>query len=198
MRKQNSTQHTREKRLESVFTKLLGEIEPNTLRQGVKETPLRAAKAMLFATQGYDQDPTSALKCFEVGAESFDEMVMVKDIPFYSRCEHHLEPIIGRATIGYLPDGKIVGLSKLARVTDIFARRLQVQERMTVDIASCIMGALSPRGVGVQIRARHLCMEARGVCKHGCVTVTNALQGNFRDRDVRKEFLKLAESNAAI
>jgi len=128
------------------------------LREGLRETPARVAKAWDHWLGGYEIDPHALMKSFEDGAEGYDEMVLVKDIPFYSMCEHHLAPFFGRATIGYLPQGKVVGLSKLARVVDAYARRLQVQERMTVDISQCVMNALAPLGVGVLIRARHLCM----------------------------------------
>lgn len=182
-----------------LFQRILGHVEPNSTREGLNETPMRAAKALLDATSGYDQDPFEVLKVFGDGAEGYDEVVLVKDIPFYSKCEHHLETIIGRASIGYIPTGAIVGLSKLARVTDVFARRLQVQERMTVEIAGVLQTALKPRGVAVQIRARHMCIESRGICKHGTVTTTNCLLGVFREQsDARAEIMSMLASDAAI
>lgn len=199
MRQQSQTNEQRTETVAEIFRRLLGEIEPQPDRTGIFETPERAARALLTATSGYDADPGEVLKVFTDGAEDCDEMVMVKDIPFYSRCEHHLETIIGRATIAYIPTGKIVGLSKLARLTDIFAKRLQVQERMTTQIAHTLYAELQPAGVAVQLRARHMCMEARGVCKHGTVTTTQSLLGVFRnDPNVRREFLSLAASEAAI
>lgn len=186
-------------RLQPLMCSVVEELDPYTKREGLAETPLRAAKALLFATGGYDEDPYELLKVFADGANSYDEMVLVKDIPFYSTCEHHLETIIGRATVGYVPNGSIVGLSKLSRVVGVFARRLQVQERMTTDIADTLMTALLPLGVGVQLRARHMCMERRGVCQQGHVTVTTALRGAMFDNpDARAEFLALAKSDAAL
>lgn len=179
--------------------KLLQDIEgfnpdmENGVRGGLQETPMRVAKAWEHWTSGYHIDPADVLKTFEDGAEGVDEMVLVKDIPFYSHCEHHMAPIFGTATIAYLPYGKIVGLSKLSRLLDIFARRLQVQERLTCQVADALMEHLQPRGCGVVIRARHLCMESRGVCQQGHHTVTSALRGLFKDdQSVRSEFLALA------
>jgi GTP cyclohydrolase I len=133
------------------------------------------------------------MKTFEDGAEGADEMVVVKDIPFYTHCEHHMAPFFGTATIAYLPDKKIVGLSKLNRVLDAYARRLQVQERLTCQVADAIMNNLSPLGCGVVIKARHLCMESRGVCQQGHHTITSALRGLFKEESaVRSEFMALA------
>jgi GTP cyclohydrolase I len=138
-------------------------------------------------------DPKALLKVFEDGAEQYDQMVVVKDIPIYSHCEHHLAPIFGTATIAYIPNGKIVGLSKLSRLADGFARRLQVQERLTNQIADSLMKELDPIGVGVIIKARHLCMESRGICQQGHHTITTALRGAIKDEDqVRAEFLQIA------
>lgn len=177
-----------------------GEQHPlKDLRPGVVETPKRAMKAWLDKTAGYAIDPKSLLKEFEDGAEGCDEMVIVKDIPIYSMCEHHLETIFGKATIAYIPNGKVVGLSKLSRVANAFARRLQVQERLTNQIAECLDEALDPLGVGVIIRARHMCMEARGVCQQGHHTVTCALRGAIKDDPtVRAEFMAHAQSNSAL
>lgn len=163
------------------------------LREGLQETPDRVAKAWAFWLSGYDRDPAEVLKVFEDGAEGYDEMVMVKDIPVYSKCEHHLADIFGTATIAYIPNGKVVGLSKLSRLTDIFARRLQVQERLTSQIANALHEHLEPKGCGVIIRARHMCMESRGLCQQGHHTITSALRGVIKaDPVARAEFLKLA------
>jgi GTP cyclohydrolase I len=133
------------------------------------------------------------LKVFEDGAEKHDQMITVKDIPIYSHCEHHMAPIFGTVTISYIPDGKIVGLSKLSRLANIYARRLQVQERMTDQIADALYGNLQPVGVGVMVKARHLCMESRGVCQQGHHTITTALRGALKDGAPREEFLRLAQ-----
>lgn len=179
--------------LSATMRQLLGAVDPNPFRGGVAETPERAAKAWQEWTSGYAMDPAEILKTFEDGAKGCDEMVVVQGIPIYSHCEHHLAPIFGHATIGYLPDQKIVGLSKLNRLADMFARRLQVQERMTTQIADALMKHLQPRGVGVVIKARHFCMESRGVKQSGSVTTTSAMLGLFRsDATVRGEFLALA------
>jgi len=157
------------------------------------ETPSRVAKAWKFWGSGYEQNPADVLKTFEDGAEGCDEMVFVRNIPFYTHCEHHMAPFFGTATIAYLPDKRIVGLSKLSRVLDIFARRLQVQERLTQQVADALMTHLQPLGCGVVITARHLCMESRGVCKQGHDTRSSALRGIFKtERDVRAEFLALS------
>lgn len=166
---------------------------PNTLREGLHETPARVAKAWEFWTRGYGMRAEDILKSFEDGSEGYDEMVLVKDIPIYSKCEHHLADIFGTATIAYIPEGRVVGLSKLSRLADMFARRLQVQERLTVQIADALNEHLKPKGVGVVIRARHMCMESRGVSQQGHHTVTSALRGVFRDDPAaRAEFLQMA------
>lgn len=163
-------------------------------REGLLETPKRVAKALSFWTQGYSQDPVEILKTFEDGAENCDEMVIVRDIPFYSKCEHHMADIFGTASIAYIPDGRIVGLSKLNRLLDVFARRLQVQERLTNQIADALTSALEPKGVGVVIRARHMCMESRGVCQQGHHTITSALRGVLKtDPAARAEFMSLVK-----
>jgi len=172
---------------------LLHAVEPDSQREGIQETPERVAKAWTFWTSGYAVDIESLLKTFEDGSENYDEMVIVKDIPIYSKCEHHLADIFGTATIAYIPKGKVVGLSKLSRLADAFARRLQVQERLTVQIADAIEKHLQPKGVGVVIRARHMCMESRGICQQGHHTITSALRGVLRsDASARQEFLRLA------
>lgn len=172
---------------------ILNQIDPDPKRGGIEETPMRVAKAMEFWTSGYDKDPASVLKVFEDGGEGYDEMVMVKDIPIYSQCEHHLAAIFGTATIAYIPNGKIVGLSKLSRLADIFARRLQVQERLTAQIADALWKHLEPKGVGVILKCRHLCMESRGLCQQGHHTVTSALRGVMSTGDPRAEFLELVK-----
>ena len=168
-------------------------LDPNWQREGLEETPDRVAKAWEFWTRGYREDPAAILKVFEDGADHYDEMVLVKDIPLYSKCEHHLADIFGTACVAYIPNGKIVGLSKLSRLVDCFARRLQVQERLTVQVADAIQEHLQPKGVGVLIRARHMCMESRGICQQGHHTVTTALRGVLKTQhEVRAEFLALA------
>jgi GTP cyclohydrolase I len=162
----------------------------NPDRPGLVETPARVAKAWKHWTSGYAIDPASVLKTFEDGAEGSDEMVIVKGIPLYSHCEHHLAAIFGTATVAYIPDGRIVGLSKISRLVDVFARRLQVQERMTVQIADALVEHLAPRGVGVRISARHLCMESRGICQQGHHTITTALRGVLFEGAPRAEFLQ--------
>ncbi len=174
----------------------LQHIEGNaTLREGLEETPARAAKAFAHWFSGYDVDIPGLLKVFEDGAEGYDEMVIVKDIPIYSKCEHHMADIFGTITIAYIPDGKIVGLSKLSRLADAFARRLQVQERLTNQVAEALMEHLAPKGVGVIMKARHMCMESRGLCQQGHHTITSALRGVLKeDRAARSEFMLLANS----
>lgn len=162
-------------------------------REGLQETPRRFREAWEFCTSGYDQNPAEILKCFGDGAVGYDEMVIVRDIPIYSLCEHHLAPFWGKAHIGYLPDRKIVGLSKFARLCDVFSRRLQVQERLTTQIARTIQDVLEPKGTGVVIECRHMCMESRGVRTPGTITTTSAMYGSFRQSPVRSEFLSLLQ-----
>jgi GTP cyclohydrolase I len=172
------------------FLTSLGE-DPD--RPGLLETPARVSRAWRQWSAGYGQDPVALLKAFEDGAEQYDELMIVRGIPVYSHCEHHLAPFFGTATIGYVPNGKIVGLSKLTRMTDCFARRLQVQERMTIQIADALMTALAPKAVGVIVRCRHLCMESRGIRTQGEETVTSAALGEMRSNlALRTEFLALA------
>lgn len=162
-------------------------------REGLKETPKRFLSAWKEWMAGYEGDPKTVLKCFTDGAANYDEMVVQRNIPFYSHCEHHLAPFFGTITIGYIPKKRVVGLSKLSRLADIFARRLQVQERMTTQIAQALMEALEPLGVAVFVRARHLCMESRGIAKQGHVAETCALRGVFITKpEARAEFLSLA------
>lgn len=163
-------------------------------REGLKNTPERAAKAMQFLTQGYSQDAAAILKS-AMFKESYNEMVIVKDIELYSLCEHHLLPFFGKAHIAYIPDGHIVGLSKLPRVVDVFARRLQVQERLTEQILECINTTLKPLGVAVVIEASHMCMMMRGVQKQNSTTTTSGFRGAFEKIETRSEFLKLISSS---
>lgn len=165
----------------------LGE-DPN--REGLLNTPERASKAMQFLTQGYHQNAEKILKS-AMFKESYDEMVIVKDIEIYSLCEHHLLPFFGKAHIAYIPNGYIVGLSKIPRIVDIFARRLQVQERLTEQILECINNTLKPQGVAVVIEAAHMCMMMRGVQKQNSVTTTSGFRGAFQNIETRTEFLKL-------
>jgi GTP cyclohydrolase I len=186
-------EQTAEAGIEDHIVRLLQYVGEDPKRGGLAETPARVAKAWAFWCSGYGTDIKSLMKTFEDGAEGADEMVVVKDIPFYTHCEHHMAPFFGTATIAYLPDKKIVGLSKLNRVLDAYARRLQVQERLTCQVADAIMNNLSPLGCGVVIKARHLCMESRGVCQQGHHTITSALRGLFKEESaVRSEFMALA------
>lgn len=179
--------------IEDNIRRLLQYVGEDPARGGLVETPKRVAKAWAEWCAGYNQSPAEILKTFEDGAEGVDEMVVVKDIPFYTHCEHHMAPFFGTATIGYLPNKKIVGLSKLSRLLDIYARRLQVQERLGCQVADALMEHLGALGCGVVIKARHLCMESRGVKKQGHSTTTSALRGLFKDDPaVRSEFLALA------
>lgn len=179
---------------EDNITRLLQFVGENPLRGGLKETPARVVKAWKHWCGGYALDAKDILKVFEDGGEKYDQMVTVKDIPFYSHCEHHLAAIFGTASISYIPNGKIVGLSKLSRLVDMYARRLQVQERLTAQIADALDTQLKPKGVGVLVRARHMCMESRGVCQQGHHTITTALRGAIaRQPDAKAEFLRLAE-----
>lgn len=178
---------------EDNVTRMLQFIGEDVGREGLAETPKRVAKAWAHWASGYNVDPADILKTFEDGASGVNEMVMVRDIPFYTHCEHHLAPFFGRATVAYIPNGKIVGLSKLNRLVDCFARRLQVQERLTTQIADAINDHLQPLGVGVVVKARHLCMESRGVCQQGHETITSALRGALFEGPARQEFLSLAK-----
>ncbi len=159
-------------------------------REGLVKTPERIAKALQFITQGYNEDAKAILNSAKFH-ESYSEMVIVKDIELYSMCEHHMLPFFGKAHIAYIPNGYITGLSKIARVVDCFARRLQVQERMTHQILDAIQETLNPQGVAVVIEAKHLCMMMRGVSKQNSVTTTSAFSGQFEKNETRSEFLKL-------
>ena len=173
----------------------LGAIGEDPDREGLLKTPERVAKAMLYLTQGYQQDAAAILQgaLFE---ESYDEMILVKDIEIYSMCEHHMVPFFGRAHVAYIPDRHIVGLSKIPRVVDVFARRLQVQERLTLQIRDAIEEALKPQGVAVVIEATHLCMVMRGVQKQNSITTTSSMSGPFLDNThTRAEFMRLIQGS---
>jgi GTP cyclohydrolase IA len=172
------------------YRNVLEKIGEDPHREGLLKTPERVAKAMQYLTKGYQEDGAAILRSamFE---EKYSEMVLVKDIELYSLCEHHMLPFIGKAHIAYIPNGKIVGLSKIPRIVDVFARRLQVQERLTDEILHCINETLHPLGVGVVIECMHLCMMMRGVQKQNSVTTTSAFTGQFRQPETRAEFLNL-------
>ena len=177
--------------LEENYYELLKNLGEDPDREGLVKTPYRASEAMRFMTRGYSQDVKSIVNG-AIFHEDSDDMIIVRDIEFFSLCEHHLIPFFGYANIAYIPDGRIIGLSKLARITDMFARRLQVQERMTVDIANAIQEVLKPKGVAVVLEAKHLCMMARGVEKQSSDMVTSHVLGVFRsDRATRAEFMNL-------
>jgi GTP cyclohydrolase I len=176
--------------LEELTRELLVRLGEDPTREGLLRTPERYAKAYQYLTKGYNEDPAAVLKdaLFTV---DYDEMVIVKDIEMFSLCEHHLLPFFGKVHIAYIPKGKVLGLSKLPRLVEVFARRLQVQERLTVEIAESIQHAIQPMGVGVVIEARHLCMMMRGVEKQHSATVTSSMLGAFRAQQTRQEFLSL-------
>ena len=178
---------------ESIIQELLLELGEDPQREGLLETPARVMKAWRHWTNGYELAAADVLKTFEDGAEGTDELVIVRDIQLYSHCEHHMAPFFGKAHVGYIPNKRIVGLSKLARVVDIFSHRLQVQERLTNQIANAIDEVLEPLGVAVVIEATHFCMCSRGVNKQGSTTVTSALRGAIKDKPAaRAEFMALA------
>ncbi len=176
------------------FAEIISGIGEDVSRDGLLKTPVRAAKAMQFLTQGYDLSAENILRS-AMFAEDYSEMVIVKDIEFYSLCEHHVLPFFGKAHVAYIPDGYIVGLSKIPRVIEVFSRRLQVQERLTDQILQAIQKTLNPLGVAVVIEARHMCMMMRGVQKQSSVTTTSAFTGAFKSERTRNEFLKLITSN---
>jgi GTP cyclohydrolase I len=177
---------------EEIFANLIARFGENPLREGLRETPKRATKAWQFWCSGYEQSVAEVLKVFEDGSEDYDQLVFQANIPVYSTCEHHLASMFGLAHVAYIPNGGVIGLSKLSRVVDIFARRLQVQERMTKQVADALMECLSPKGVGVVMQLRHMCMESRGIQRAGTVTVTSALRGCIKDEpECRAEFMAL-------
>ncbi len=181
---------------ESAITKVLELVGEDPTREGLLKTPSRVAKAWDFLTEGYRQDPKEILNQ-ALFTSSNDEMVVVRDIEFYSTCEHHMLPIIGRAHVAYIPDGKVVGLSKIPRIVNLFARRLQIQEQMTEQIADAISETINPKGVAVVLHARHMCMEMRGVQKINSTTVSSALRGLFKsDQRTRNEFYNIINTPA--
>ena len=177
-------------RLQQHYAQVLSLIGEDPKREGLLKTPLRVAKAMQFLTKGYNEDPEAILRSamFE---EDYQQMVIVKDIDFFSMCEHHMLPFFGNAHVGYIPNRYITGLSKLPRVVDVFARRLQVQERLTTQIKECIQNTLNPLGVIVVIEAQHMCMQMRGVEKQNSLTTTSDFTGAFEESTTREEFLNL-------
>lgn len=176
--------------LANSYSILLTTIGEDITREGILKTPVRAAKAMQFLTHGYDLNPADILKS-AMFKDDYSQMVIVKDIEIYSLCEHHLLPFFGKAHIAYIPNGHIVGLSKIPRVADAFARRLQVQERLTTEILNCIQETLNPLGVAVVIECKHLCMSMRGIQKQNSVTTTSAFTGAFEKDKTRAEFIRL-------
>ncbi len=172
------------------YKKILDLLGENSNREGLQQTPTRVAKSMQFLLQGYEQDPEEILRS-AMFKEDYRQMVIVKDIEIYSMCEHHMLPFIGKAHIGYIPNGYITGLSKIARVVDAYARRLQVQERLTTQIKECIQSTLNPLGVAVVIEAQHLCMQMRGVQKQNSTTTTSDFTGAFERVATREEFIRL-------
>ena len=177
--------------LEKNYRQILKEIGENPDREGLLKTPERVAKAMKFLTSGYDINPDEIIQQ-AIFNETYSEMVLVKDIEVYSMCEHHVLPFFGKAHIAYIPDGKIVGLSKIPRVVDAYSRRLQVQERLTIEIRDCLQRTLNPTGVAVVLECSHMCMQMRGVQKQNSATTTSAFTGVFLENDpTRKEFINL-------
>lgn len=181
--------------MENAVKDILESIGEDSSREGLIDTPKRVAKAWKFMCSGYDQDPQQIIKS-ALFTSTNTEMVVVKDIEFYSMCEHHMLPIIGKAHVAYIPNGKVIGLSKIPRVIDVFARRLQIQEQLTEQIADTINEAISPQGVAVVLDARHMCMEMRGVEKICSTTVTSALRGIFKkEKKTKDEFMSIISSS---
>ena len=177
-------------KIASHYSEIISNLGEDVNREGLLKTPERVAKAMQFLTHGYDLDPAEILRG-ALFTEDHSQMVIVKDIEMYSMCEHHMLPFMGKAHIAYIPNGKIVGLSKIPRVVDAFSRRLQVQERLTDQIKSCIQDTMNPLGVAVVIEAKHMCMQMRGIQKQNSVTTTSAFTGAFEKDSTRKEFIDL-------
>ena len=182
---------------QEMYREILERLGEDPDRDGLTQTPARVEKSMAFLTKGYNEDPAKILRgaMFDV---DYDEMVIVKDIEMFSLCEHHMLPFFGKVHVAYIPDGKVIGLSKALRLVEVFARRLQVQERLTRQIAEAIQEAIHPQGVGVVIEARHLCMMMRGVEKQNSSTVTSAMLGVFQKQNTRNEFLSLIRDGAGI
>ena len=186
----------KQKEFEEAVAKVLELLGEDPKREGLLKTPSRVAKAWSFLTEGYHQDPKEILSQ-ALFTSSNDEMVVVRDIEFYSTCEHHMLPIIGRAHVAYIPDGKVVGLSNIPRIVNLFARRLQIQEQMTEQIADAISETINPKGVAVVLHARHMCMEMRGVEKINSTTVSSALRGLFKsDQRTRSEFYNIINTSS--
>jgi len=186
----------KQEEFEKAVTKVLELLGEDPEREGLLKTPSRVAKAWNFLTEGYHEDPEAILNQ-ALFTSSNDEMVVVRDIEFYSTCEHHMLPIIGRVHVAYIPDGKVVGLSKIPRIVNVFARRLQIQEQMTEQIADAIASSINPKGVAVVVHARHMCMEMRGVQKINSTTVSSALRGLFKsDQRTRSEFYNIINTPA--
>jgi GTP cyclohydrolase I len=181
---------------QEMYREILCRLGEDPARDGLAATPARVEKSMAFLTKGYSEDPTKILRgaMFDV---DYDEMVIVKDVEMFSLCEHHMLPFFGKVHVAYIPNGKVIGLSKIPRLVEVFARRLQVQERMTRQIADTIQEAIAPQGVGVVIEARHLCMMMRGIEKQHSSTVTSAMVGCFQKKETRAEFLSLVRQPAA-
>lgn len=180
--------------ISTIYKSILSQIGENPEREGLLRTPERVAKALQFLTQGYDIKPEEILKS-ALFNEEYSEMVIVKDIEVYSMCEHHMLPFFGKAHVAYIPNGTIVGLSKIPRVVDAFSRRLQVQERLTIEIRDCIQETLRPKGVAVVLECQHMCMQMRGVQKQNSVTTSSAFTGLFLSNDsTRKEFINLVQA----
>jgi GTP cyclohydrolase IA len=178
---------------QELYREILVRLGEDPDRDGLRDTPKRVEKSMAYLTRGYNQEPAQVLHgaLFDV---DYDEMVIVKDIEMFSLCEHHMLPFFGKVHVAYIPKGKVIGLSKVARLVDVFARRLQVQERLTRQIADSVQEAIAPQGVGVVVEARHLCMMMRGIEKQHSSTVTSAMLGCFREKETRSEFLSLVRS----
>ncbi len=181
-------------KLQDLYTAVLHELGENPAREGLLKTPERVAKAMKFLTNGYELNPDEIIES-AIFHEAYSEMVIVKDIEVYSMCEHHMLPFFGKAHVAYIPEGKIVGLSKIPRIVDAYSRRLQVQERLTIEIRDCIQRTLAPKGVAVVVECAHMCMQMRGVQKQNSVTTTSAFTGLFMTNDAtRKEFINLVQA----
>ena len=180
--------------MQALYAAILHELGENPAREGLLKTPERVAKAMKFLTNGYDLNPDEIIES-AIFHEAYSEMVIVKDIEVYSMCEHHMLPFFGKAHVAYIPEGKIVGLSKIPRIVDAYSRRLQVQERLTIEIRDCIQRTLAPKGVAVVVECAHMCMQMRGVQKQNSVTTTSAFTGLFMTNDAtRKEFINLVQA----
>lgn len=191
----NLTSDEKTKEIASHYRRIIDLLGEDVDREGLQKTPVRVAKAMQFFTKGYDEDPKAIIE----GAmfnEPYSQMVIVKDIDFYSMCEHHILPFYGKAHVAYIPNGRITGLSKIVRVVEVFARRLQVQERMTTQIKECIQDTLNPLGVMVVLEAKHMCMQMRGVEKQNSITTTSDFTGAFERAQTREEFMNLIKTKA--